>query len=58
MYVGDRVKLSLKNTSTSIVTKVNISESGTLVENLYKGEIQAVNANANKLTVKKISMPL
>ncbi|MET4561801.1 hypothetical protein [Lysinibacillus parviboronicapiens] len=52
MYVGDRVKLSLKNTSTSIVTKVNISESGTLVENLYKGEIQAVNANANKLTVK------
>ncbi|MGE7091061.1 hypothetical protein ACQKII_06280 [Lysinibacillus sp. NPDC048646] len=52
MYVGDRVKLSLKNTSTSIITKVNISESGSLVENLYKGEIQAINANANKLTVK------
>lgn len=52
LYVGDRVKLHLKNTSTSIVTKVDISETGTLVENLYKGEIQSVNINANKLTVK------
>lgn len=52
MYVGDRVKLHLKNKSTSIVTKVDISETGTLVENLYKGEIQAVNINTNKLTVK------
>ncbi|WP_246494245.1 hypothetical protein [Lysinibacillus agricola] len=52
LYVGDRVKLNLKNRNTSIVTKIEISETGTLVENLYKGEIQAVNANANKLTVK------
>lgn len=52
LYVGDRIKLSLKNLNTSIVTKVDISETGTLVENLYKGEIQVVNANANKLTVK------
>ncbi len=52
LYVGDRVKLSFKNKNTSVVTKVAISETGTLVENLYKGEIQAVNPNANKLTVK------
>ncbi len=52
LYVGDRVKLSLKNRNSSIVTKIEISETGTLVENLYKGEIQTVNANANKLTVK------
>ncbi|KGA81376.1 hypothetical protein KQ41_21505 [Lysinibacillus fusiformis] len=52
LYVGDRIKLSLKNKNTSIVTKIAISETGTLVENLYKGEIQAVNPNANKLTVK------
>jgi len=52
LYVGDRVKLNLKNPNTSIVTKIEISETGTLVENLYKGEIQAVNANTNKLTVK------
>ncbi len=52
LYVGDRVKLNFKNKNTSVVTKVAISETGTLVENLYKGEIQAVNPNANKLTVK------
>ncbi len=52
LYVGDRVKLSLKNQNTSIVTKIEISDTGTLVENLYKGEIQTVNANANKITVK------
>ncbi|MGE8036425.1 hypothetical protein [Lysinibacillus sp. NPDC093692] len=52
LYVGDRVKLSLKNQNASIVTKIEISDTGTLVENLYKGEIQTVNANANKLTVK------
>ena len=52
LYVGDRVKLSFKNKTSSIISKVAISETGTLVENLYKGEIQAVNPNANKLTVK------
>ncbi|GLC88402.1 hypothetical protein [Lysinibacillus piscis] len=52
LYVGDRVKLTLKNHGTSIVAKVVISEAGTLVENLYKGEIQTVNSSANKLTVK------
>lgn len=52
LYVGDRVKLKLNSISTSVVSKVEISTSGTLVENLYKGEIQAVNANNNKLTVK------
>jgi len=52
LYVGDRVKLSLKNQNASIVTKIEISATGTLVENLYKGEIQTVNTNANKLTVK------
>jgi len=52
LYVGDRVKLNFKNRNTSIVTKIEISETGTLVENLYKGEIQSVNPNANKLTVK------
>lgn len=52
LYVGDRVKLNFKNSNTSVVTKVEISETGTLVENLYKGEIQSVNPNTNKLTVK------
>ena len=52
LYVGDRVKLKLNSNSTSILSKVEISTSGTLVENLYKGEIQTVNVNSNKLTVK------
>ncbi|MFJ7950150.1 hypothetical protein ACIQZG_01345 [Lysinibacillus sp. NPDC096418] len=52
LYIGDRVKLKLNNTGTSIVSKVEISVSGTVVEKLYKGEIQTVNANSNKLTMK------
>lgn len=52
MYVGDRVKLTLKGYTSSTVSKIDIITTGVEVENLYKGTIQKVNSITNKLTVK------
>lgn len=52
MYVGDRVKLTFKNLSTSVISEVSIVNEGVIIENLYKGTLQKVNTVNNTLTVK------
>lgn len=52
MYVGDRVSLTFNGTATTTISEVSITQTGVVIENLYKGTIQKVNAIANTLTVK------
>ena len=53
MYVGDRVRLKFSSTSTKIVSQVEItSSSAVLIQDLYKGELNAVNSSKNTMTVK------
>jgi len=52
MYVGDRVKLTLNNVSTSIISEVRIIGTGVIIENLYKGTLNKVNTINNTLTLK------
>ena len=53
MYVGDRVRLKFSSTTTKLVSQVEIiSSAAVLIQDLYKGELNAVNSNKNTMTVK------
>lgn len=52
LYEGDRVKLKFSNTTTSVISEIEIISTGIEIENLYKGTIQTVNSTSNKITVK------
>lgn len=53
MYVGDRVKLKFASTTTKTVSEIEIiSSSAVLVQDLYKGELSAVNSSKSTMTVK------
>lgn len=51
MYEGDRVKLKLSSATSSVVREVEIIQTGTLVHNLYKGQLHTVNVRNNRLIV-------
>lgn len=51
MYGGDRVKLKLSSATSSVVTEVEIIQTGTLVHNLYKGQLHTVNVRNNRFIV-------
>lgn len=51
MYEGDRVKLKLSSATSSVVEEIEIIQNGTLVQNLYKGQLHTVNVRNNRLIV-------
>lgn len=53
MYVGDRVKLKFASTTTKTVSEIEIiSSSAVLVQELYKGNLNAVNTSKSTMTIK------
>ncbi len=51
MYEGDRVKLKLSSATSSVVAEVEIIQTGTLIQNLYKGQLHTVNVRNNRFIV-------
>lgn len=51
LYEGDRVKMLFSATDTNTVEEMDITQTGALIENLYKGQLRAVNTTANRFTV-------
>jgi len=52
MYEGDRVKIKFASNNTKAANQVEIYQDGLMIENLYRGTIQMVNATSNRLTIK------
>lgn len=52
MYEGDRVKLSFSKANSDTVSEVEIVQDGVLIENIYRGTLNNVNAISNRMTVK------
>ena len=56
MYEGDRVKLSFSSAvGSDTLTEVEIIQDGALIENIYRGTLNNVNAISNRMTVKSAS---
>ena len=51
LYEGDRVKLKFSSAASSVVTEIEIIQTGTLVHHLYKGQLQTVNVRNNHFIV-------
>ncbi|MER2106322.1 MAG: phosphate ABC transporter ATPase [Solibacillus sp.] len=52
LYEGDRVKLHFSGMNSSAVASLEIIATGVLIENLYKAQLNTVNAMENTITVK------
>lgn len=51
LYEGDRVKIKFSSPDTSVISQLEIIQTGAIIENLYKATIRSVNSIGNRLTV-------
>ncbi len=51
LYEGDRVKMYFSATDTSTIEKMDIIQTGTRIENLYKAQLRSVNVTGKRFTV-------
>ena len=51
LFEGDRVKMRFSNANSSLVTELEINQVGTMIENLYKAQLNSVNVSGNRFTV-------
>lgn len=52
MYEGDRVKMSFSEADSNTIVEADIVQDGALIENIYRGTLNNVNAISNRMTVK------
>ena len=51
LYEGDRVRMYFSGASSSTVDKMEIIQTGMMIENLYKAQLKSVNVTGNRFTV-------